>query len=258
MNLRKWAMKLTVRFTDPPRCACRVVLLGALLRMRIADRHRYRAPWLRPNWHRQDSGIFPRAATACPNWRRMTRLPPDLLVHGRDVGRRQTIGLVGYGALKGMRTVRCRSRWPAAVAEQVIVRSPACRAAAFRRRITACIASDIREFAGDFLYQDTESYIWGIYLLPWNWTWLSDPLVGTNDFMERVYNRTMFHGATFADLAKRGRPVIAIGATDIAYGNRCCSRRNLRSDLLRSLRSSRWRAPSRHRTDFPGCFRQSR
>ena len=70
----------------------------------------------------------------------------------------------------------------------------------------------------DFLYQDTESYIWGIYLLPWNWTWLSDPLVGTNDFMERVYDRTMFHGATFRDLAQRGRPIIAIGATDLAYG----------------------------------------
>jgi NTE family protein len=37
--------------------------------------------------------------------------------------------------------------------------------------------------------------------------------------MERVYNQTMFHGATFADLQKRGRPVIAINATDLAYGS---------------------------------------
>ena len=29
----------------------------------------------------------------------------------------------------------------------------------------------------------------------------------------------MFHGATFKDLATRGRPLIAIGATDINYGN---------------------------------------
>jgi NTE family protein len=28
----------------------------------------------------------------------------------------------------------------------------------------------------------------------------------------------MFHGATFRDLAQRGRPIIAIGATDLAYG----------------------------------------
>jgi len=33
-----------------------------------------------------------------------------------------------------------------------------------------------------------------------------------------VYDRTMFHGATFADLTKLGRPVIAIDATDLSYG----------------------------------------
>ena len=45
-----------------------------------------------------------------------------------------------------------------------------------------------------------------------------EPGIGTNDFMDRVYDRTMFHGATFADLQARGRPLIAIGATDISYG----------------------------------------
>ena len=74
------------------------------------------------------------------------------------------------------------------------------------------------QYEKDFLYSDTESHIFGIYLLPWNWTWLADPTVGTNDFMERVYDKTMFHGATFKDLQDRGRPVIAIGATDISYG----------------------------------------
>src|SRR5271165_3169951 len=73
-------------------------------------------------------------------------------------------------------------------------------------------------FEQDFLYSDTNKYIWGVYLLPWNWTWLVEPNVGTNDFMERVYNRTMFHGATFQDLAARGRPVIGISATDVSYG----------------------------------------
>jgi NTE family protein len=36
--------------------------------------------------------------------------------------------------------------------------------------------------------------------------------------MERVYDRTMFHGATYQDLKTLGRPIIAIGATDISYG----------------------------------------
>lgn len=73
-------------------------------------------------------------------------------------------------------------------------------------------------FETDFLYRDTEANIFGIYLLPWNWTWLVNPNFGTNDFMERVYDREMFRGATFADLQRLGRPLIAIGATDIAFG----------------------------------------
>jgi len=54
--------------------------------------------------------------------------------------------------------------------------------------------------------------------LPWNWDWLVNPLVGTNDRMTQVYDRLMFHRATFADLARRGRPQVSINATDINFG----------------------------------------
>jgi NTE family protein len=37
--------------------------------------------------------------------------------------------------------------------------------------------------------------------------------------MERVYDRTMFRGATYEDLQAKGLPVIAIGATDLSYGS---------------------------------------
>lgn len=47
---------------------------------------------------------------------------------------------------------------------------------------------------------------------------LINPLVGTNDFMQNVYDREMFHGARFVDLEKNGRPIIGIGSTDIACG----------------------------------------
>ncbi len=73
-------------------------------------------------------------------------------------------------------------------------------------------------FENDFLYDDTNARIAGIYLLPWNWVWIVNPGVGTNDLMDRVYDRLMFHGATYADLQKRGRPLVAVAATDIAYG----------------------------------------
>jgi NTE family protein len=65
---------------------------------------------------------------------------------------------------------------------------------------------------------DINSYIWGIYLLPWNWSWLLDPATGTNDYMAGVYDRLMFHGATYEDLLKKGRPIVSITATDIANG----------------------------------------
>lgn len=70
-------------------------------------------------------------------------------------------------------------------------------------------------FRQDFLTQDINAYIFGTYLLPWNWDWLVNPLVGTNDHMARVYDRLMFHGATFADLQRRGAPFISINATDV-------------------------------------------
>ena len=74
-------------------------------------------------------------------------------------------------------------------------------------------------FPDAFLYPDIEAYIWGTFLLPWNWDWLFNPLVGTNDRMTQIYDRLMFHGATFADLYRRGRPQISINATDISFGS---------------------------------------
>jgi len=74
------------------------------------------------------------------------------------------------------------------------------------------------DFERDFLKQDVNSYIWGLYLLPWHWAWRFHPRYGTNDAMQQVYDDLMFHGATYADLIKNGPPVIWLGATDISYG----------------------------------------
>lgn len=73
-------------------------------------------------------------------------------------------------------------------------------------------------FPKEFLDVDVNAYIWGIYTMPWNWGWMFDPVIGTNDYMARVYDRLMFHGATFADLARAGQPVVSINATDIING----------------------------------------
>jgi len=73
-------------------------------------------------------------------------------------------------------------------------------------------------FAGDFLKVDVDAYVYGTYLLPWNWEWLVNPFYGTNDRMAEVYDRLMFHGATYADLLRQGLPVVTVDATDIANG----------------------------------------
>ncbi len=74
-------------------------------------------------------------------------------------------------------------------------------------------------FPDEFLYADIEAYIWGTFLLPWNWDWVVNPLAGTNDRMTWVYDKLMFHGATFADFYRRGRPQVSINATDISFGS---------------------------------------
>ena len=74
------------------------------------------------------------------------------------------------------------------------------------------------DFENDFLNRNIEAYIWGSFLLPWHFRWLFDAHFGTNDRMAEVYNDLMFHGATYADLQKQGRPLISLDATDVDHG----------------------------------------
>jgi NTE family protein len=144
----------------------------------------------------------------------------DLLVIVAMSGGGKRSAAFSYGALKGLRELPLQT----AVGPRPLLGEVDAIAGVSGGSFTAAYYGLHREatfgqYETDFLYRDTEANIWGIYLLPWNWTWLIDPLVGTNDFMERVYDREMFHGARFADLEKHGRPLIAIGGTDIAFGS---------------------------------------
>src|SRR5262249_55650196 len=47
--------------------------------------------------------------------------------------------------------------------------------------------------------------------------WMFNADYGTNDRMAEVYDDLMFHGATFADLADKGRPFVSIDATDVDH-----------------------------------------
>lgn len=155
---------------------------------------------------------------------RFTALPidpqtPDLLVLVAISGGGKRSAAWSYGVLKGMRQVMV----PAQGGPVSLLSTADAISGVSGGSFTAAYYGLYRDaafgrFEKDFLYRDTNAAIWGIYLLPWNWLWIVDPSVGTNDYMERVYDRAMFHGATFKDLAARGRPLIAIGATEVSDG----------------------------------------
>ena len=143
----------------------------------------------------------------------------DMLILVAMSGGGKRSAAFAYGALKGMREMSI----PAPGGSRVLLHELSGISGVSGGSFTAAYYGLYRDkafgqFEHDFLYSDTNSYIYGIYLLPWNWTWLADPTVGTNDFMERVYDRTMFHGARFSDLQALGRPIIGIAATDVNYG----------------------------------------
>jgi len=144
---------------------------------------------------------------------------PDLLVLVAMSGGGKRSAAFSYGALKGMRETPI----PTSKGPRDLLHELSGISGVSGGSFTAAYYGLYRDqmfgrYEKEFLYQDTNSYIFGIFLLPWNWTWMVDPNVGTNDFMERVYDRTLFHGATFKDLQARGRPVIGISATDLNYG----------------------------------------
>ena len=145
---------------------------------------------------------------------------PDLFVGVAMSGGGKRSAAFAYGALKGMREVAIPGRG----GNRTLLQAVGGLSGVSGGSYTAAYYGLYRDkafgqYEKDFLYQDTNSYVYGIYLLPWNWGWLVNPSTGTNDYMERVYDETMFHGATFKDLMRQGLPLVAIGATDISYGN---------------------------------------
>ena len=166
----------------------------------------------------------PGAARISRGGYRITELPvspdaPDLLVMVAISGGGKRSASFGWGALKGMRDVTVPTALgPRPLLAQVDAISGVSGGSFPAAYYGLYGEAGFGHFETDFLYQDTNAVIFGIYLLPWNWAWLVRPGIGTNDFMDRAYDRAMFHGATYEDFRKRGRPLIAVGATDISWG----------------------------------------
>jgi NTE family protein len=125
-----------------------------------------------------------------------------------------------FGVLRGMRDVQVRPEGKSSTLLDEIDLLAGVSGGSFPAAYYGLYGKKSFEtFPDEFLYPDIEAYIWGTFLLPWNWDWVFNPLVGTNDRMTWVYDQLMFHGARFADLYRRGRPQISIDATDINFGS---------------------------------------
>ena len=148
-----------------------------------------------------------------------TEQPPDLLVLVAMSGGGKRSAAYSYGALKGMREVMV----PGPYGFRSLLSSLDAISGVSGGSFTAAYYGLYRDamfgrYEPDFLYADTNGEIKSVYLEPWNWGWMVASDVGTNDYMDRYYDKTMFHGARFKDLMARGRPLIGITATDLNYG----------------------------------------
>ena len=125
-----------------------------------------------------------------------------------------------FGVLRGMRDVQVRPQGKSSTLLDEIDLVAGVSGGSFPAAYYGLYGKKSFEtFLDEFLYPDIEAYIWGTFLLPWNWDWIFNPLAGTNDRMTWVYDKLMFHGATFADLYRHGRPQVSINATDISFGS---------------------------------------
>jgi NTE family protein len=145
---------------------------------------------------------------------------PDLVVMVSFSGGGKRSAAFAHGALRAMRGMPVpgpdgRTTTLLEEVDQIAAVSggafPAAHYALYRER-------SFETFREDFLDRDIESFIWGTFLLPWNWTWLFSASHGTNDRMAAIYNHFIFRGATMGDVMRQGRPRLAIGATELSTG----------------------------------------
>ncbi len=83
---------------------------------------------------------------------------------------------------------------------------------------------------GDRIFQDFESkflkknvqrgLITSVFFNPLNWFKLPSSIFDRNDLATEYYDKKIFEGGTFGDMAARKGPLIFINATDMTYGTR--------------------------------------
>jgi NTE family protein len=74
------------------------------------------------------------------------------------------------------------------------------------------------DFEDNFLKRDVQSVLIRKVLSPWNWFKLGSGHYGRSELSAEYYDKILFKGGTFGDIAATGGPLIRINATDAGFG----------------------------------------
>lgn len=74
------------------------------------------------------------------------------------------------------------------------------------------------DFVECFLKRDVQSVLTRKVLSPWNWFKMGSSLYGRSELSAEYYDKILFKGGTFGDIAATGGPLIRINATDAGFG----------------------------------------
>jgi NTE family protein len=77
-----------------------------------------------------------------------------------------------------------------------------------------------KDYEREFLRRDVQGELTGQVLNPFNWPRLLSPYYDRADMASDLYDKTIFHQATFADLIKAHGPYVIINATEMTLGTR--------------------------------------
>src|SRR5664279_896801 len=77
-----------------------------------------------------------------------------------------------------------------------------------------------RDYPQRFLKNNMQGELLARWLNPVNWPNLATPGWGRSELAAGLYDEILFNGATYADLRRRGGPLVLVSATDISTGFR--------------------------------------
>ena len=94
------------------------------------------------------------------------------------------------------------------------------------------------DYEDTFLRRNVQKTLVHGLLNPLNWIRMLTTVFNRTEMAINYYDKNIFRGGTFADIAARGGPNIEINATDLGIGERFPSRRHVSTFSARTCRTS--------------------